>query len=69
MHMGKLMYSCEQAARLTSRAIEQPLGPWERMLLSAHLMMCRRCTNFTRQIAFLRRAARKVPETLDQDDG
>lgn len=65
--MGKLMYSCEQAARLSSRAMEQPLGAWERLLLNAHLVICRRCTNFTHQIAFLRRAAHKVPETLEKD--
>lgn len=65
--MGRLMYSCEQAARLSSRAMEQPLGVWERAMLGAHLMMCKRCTAFTRQIEFLRRAARKVPEAIDQD--
>jgi hypothetical protein len=68
MNIGKLMYSCEQAAKLSSRAMEQPLGSWERMLLKAHLMMCRRCTNFTRQIKFLRRASRKIPEALDRDE-
>lgn len=65
--MGKLMYSCEEAARLSSRTLEQPLGPWQRVLLKVHLSMCGRCTNFTHQIAFLRRAARKVPEALDKD--
>jgi len=65
--MGKLMYSCEQAAQLSSRAMEQPLGPWQRMLLNVHLMMCRRCTSFTHQIAFLRRASRRIPEALDED--
>ncbi len=65
--MGRLMYSCEQAARLSSRAMEQPLSAWERALLGAHLMMCRRCTAFTRQIGFLRRAARKVPEMIERD--
>jgi len=65
--MSKLMYSCEEAARLSSRAMEQPLTPSERLLLSMHLMMCERCSNFTRQIEFLRRASRKVPEVLEQD--
>ena len=61
------MYSCEQASKLSSRAMEQPLTPSERMLLRMHLMMCRRCSNFTRQIEFLRRASRKIPEVLEQD--
>lgn len=65
--MSKLMYSCEQASRLSSRAMEQPLTPSERMLLSLHLMMCARCTNFSRQLAFLRRASSKLPEMLEKD--
>ncbi len=65
--MSKLMYSCEQASKLSSRAMEQPLTPSERMLLRLHLMMCDRCSNFSRQINFLRRASRKVPEVLEKD--
>ena len=36
-------------------------------LLSMHLMMCKRCSNFSRQIEFLRRASRKIPEVLEKD--
>ena len=61
------MYSCEQAAKLSSRAMEQPLTPAERVLLRLHLMMCERCTSFSQQIAFLRRASRKIPEVLEKD--
>ena len=67
--MSKLMYSCEQASKLSSRAMEQPLTPSERILLSMHMMMCARCSNFARQIEFLRRASRKVPEVLEKDEG
>ena len=65
--MSKLMYSCEEASRLSSRAMEEPLTPAERVLLRLHLMMCNRCSNFARQIEFLRRASRKVPEALEMD--
>jgi len=67
--MSRLMYSCEEAARLSSRAMEEPLSPTERVLLRLHLAMCERCTNFTRQMAFLRQAARKFPEILEEDQG
>jgi hypothetical protein len=67
--MSKLMYSCEEAARLSSRAMEEPLSPTERVLLRLHLAMCERCTNFTRQMDFLRQAARKLPEILEEDQG
>lgn len=65
--MIKLMYSCEQAAKLSSRALEQPLAPSQRLLLGMHLMMCRGCTSFAQQIEFLRRASRKIPEVLEKD--
>jgi|CXWL01.1.fsa_nt_gi hypothetical protein len=64
--MGKLMYSCEEAAKLSSRAMEEPLGLMERTLLGFHLMMCTNCPNFVRQLEFLRRASRKVPEALEK---
>ena len=65
--MSKLMYSCEQASKLSSRAMELPLTPSERVLLRLHLMMCRRCSNFARQIEFLRRVSGKLPEMLEND--
>ena len=49
------------------RAMEQPLTASERLLLSLHLMMCKRCTSFSQQIEFLRRASRKIPEVLEKD--
>lgn len=67
--MSKLMYSCKQASELSSRAMDQPLGPAERLLLRLHLMMCRGCSNFSRQIGFLRRASRKVSAAFDTDEG
>ena len=63
----KLVYSCAQAAKLSSRAMEQPLTMPERVRLRLHLMVCERCTNFSRQIEFLRRASRKVPEVLESE--
>ena len=65
--MSKLMYSCEKASRLSSRALEEPLTPTQRVLLRMHLLMCNRCSNFSRQIEFLRRVSGKLPEMLEND--
>lgn len=65
--MGRLMYSCEQASKLSSRAMEEPLGRLQRVQLSLHLMLCRNCKNFSRQIEFLRRTSRKLPEAIEKD--
>ena len=64
-----LIGSCNRAARLSSRAMEQPLTPAERLRLKMHLMMCKRCNNFSRQIQFLRRASSKLPEIFEKDEG
>jgi len=61
--------SCEQASTRASLAADEPLPPFERLLLGAHLMMCARCVNFSRNLAFLRRAARELPDALDKYDG
>ena len=65
--MNKLMYSCKEASKLSSRAMDEPLTPTERVLLRLHLMMCGGCSNFARQIEFLRRASSKLPEMLEKD--
>lgn len=66
--MSKLMYSCEQASKLSSRAMEEPLTPSERVLLRMHMMMCKRCSNFSRQIEFLRRASQRIPAALEKEE-
>lgn len=66
--MGRLMYSCEQASTLSSRAMEEPLGRLDRSLLRLHLMMRRDCANFSHQIEFLRRASRNAAEALEKDE-
>lgn len=63
----KLIYSCAQAAKLSSQAMEESLTPAQRLRLRLHLMLCEGCTGFTRQIDFLRRASRKIPEVLEKD--
>ena len=65
--MHRLMYSCEQVSKLSSRAMEEPLGLFDRSMLKFHLMMCKGCSNFAIHIEFLHRASHKVPEVLEKD--
>jgi hypothetical protein len=62
------MYSCREAARLSSLAMEQPLPGGQRARLWFHLAMCRGCDNFARQIAFLREAGRRLPRALERGE-
>ncbi|HUX23874.1 MAG TPA: hypothetical protein VMV87_04580 [Burkholderiales bacterium] len=47
--------------------MDTPLTPPERLLLRLHRAMCARCTNFNRQMDFLRHTSRKLPETFEKD--
>ena len=42
--------------------MERPLGFGERIALRVHLGVCRGCSNFVRQVEFLRRALRQIDE-------
>lgn len=53
------MLNCKQASQLASRAMDEELSFWKRITLNIHLILCRSCTNFTRQLQFLRRASRQ----------
>lgn len=61
----KAMFSCHEASRLASRAMEEPLGPLERRVFALHLMMCTGCVNFSRRLEFLRSVSEKLPENLE----
>jgi hypothetical protein len=50
--------SCKEVTHLVSEGYDRHLGAWERVRLRLHLMICDGCTNFTKQLAFLRNAVR-----------
>jgi hypothetical protein len=52
------MMNCKQATRLMSEELDRGLTWRERIALKMHVMMCAGCTNFRKQMAFLRRASR-----------
>lgn len=59
------MLNCKQASLLTSRAMDEKLSFKERTGLRLHLMLCRSCSNFTKQLHFLRKAANHFRIELD----
>jgi hypothetical protein len=50
--------NCRQATRLLSDALDRPLRAKEKIRLRYHLLLCRGCTRFGRQIRVLRQAGR-----------
>lgn len=53
------MLSCKDVSVLLSQARERRLGLWERVGLELHLMMCKGCTNFRKQLDFISAALRR----------
>jgi len=49
-----MMISCREAARLSSKSLDQPLLFWERVALRFHLAICKACTRYHDQVLFLR---------------
>jgi hypothetical protein len=54
------MLKCKQATRLMSQAQDRPLSMRERIGLRMHLLMCSGCTNFNKQLDFIRSACHKM---------
>lgn len=56
------LFDCREAARSQSELLDHPLplGRWIR--LKAHLLICRWCRRYGRQLRFLRQAARRQGE-------
>jgi predicted anti-sigma-YlaC factor YlaD len=57
-----MMLSCKQAAHLVSQGLDRELGFTERVRLRVHLAICDGCTNFSKQVAFVRKAMARLAE-------
>jgi hypothetical protein len=55
-----MMLACKEAARLVSQGLDRRLGLGERLALRLHLAICDGCTNFRKQVVFLRRAVARL---------
>lgn len=51
---------CSEVSRLVSQGLDRRLSLGERVRLRVHLAICEGCTNFKRQMDFLRLAVRKL---------
>lgn len=57
--IGEASPSCREAARLQSLALDRPLTRVERFGLRFHLLFCKWCRAYGKQIRFLRSAAKQ----------
>lgn len=64
----KLMITCREAARLISAELDREL-PWiERVVLRGHLLICKACPNFRRQVRLMDQAMGRWRAYADQGD-
>ena len=57
---GELSPNCREATRLQSEALDRPLGLGQRIGLRIHLVLCKWCRRYGKQIGFLRSAAHRL---------
>lgn len=50
------MPSCRDITRLVLEREERALTPWERLKLRLHMLACKACPRFERQVSFMREA-------------
>lgn len=58
------MLDCKHNTELLSQGQDRQLTLRERMTMRLHLMMCKGCRNFEKQLAIIRKAARDLPRKL-----
>jgi hypothetical protein len=55
---------CKTAARLQSEALDRKLPLRQRFGLRVHLLLCKWCRRYGKQIIFLRKAAHEHPDEM-----
>ncbi len=55
-----MILSCKEATQLVSQGLDRRLGLAERAALRLHLAICNGCSNFRKQVVFLRKAMQRL---------
>ena len=56
--MHHWMFNCKEVTRMVSESLDRSLPLFQRMGIRIHLMMCKFCTRYRRQLLILRKAIR-----------
>src|SRR6266481_1570518 len=62
--LADLSPGCKTAARLQSEALDRKLPLRQRFGLRVHLLLCKWCRRYEKQIIFLRNAAHEHPDEM-----
>jgi hypothetical protein len=67
--MKHWMFSCKDVSKKVSASMDRTLPFYQRMFIRIHLMMCKYCSRFRRQLMILRKMSRIeiiFPKDVDQ---
>ena len=62
--LADLSPSCKAATRLQSEAFDHPLSFRQRLGLRIHLVLCKWCRRYGKQIAFVSHSAHSYPDEM-----
>lgn len=60
--MKHWMFNCKEVTRMISESLDRELSFHQRVGLRVHLLMCKFCSRYQRQLLFLRETARLYPK-------
>jgi hypothetical protein len=63
-----LTLHCDAASALTSREMDEDLPRLERMALWCHVLLCRSCRRYRRQIGLIRQVVRRRDQLVVEGD-
>lgn len=67
--MKHWMFNCKHVSKKVSESMDRTLPFYQRMFIRIHLMMCKYCSRFRRQLMILRKMSRIetiFPKDVDQ---
>lgn len=62
------MLSCNEAAWLISESMDRDLPFLQRIGIRAHLLMCKHCTRYRRQLLFIRDAIQHYLDEIENEE-
>ena len=60
--MNHWMFNCNEISKKVSESFDRTLPLHQRMMIRIHLMMCKYCSRFKRQLVIIRKAIRSEDE-------
>ena len=64
----KLMLTCKQASQIISQSLDKPLSRSDRLKLKFHLLICKACSRFNKQLHLIKTTVSRMKLETENDD-